>query len=46
VVEGFDHRVAKTGVEVADGKVEAIHAADAELDILDLVLGGVAPHVG
>jgi hypothetical protein len=38
--------VAKTGVEVIDRKVKGVHAADAELDILDLVLGGVALCVG
>ena len=45
-VERFEHRVAKTGVEVIVRKVERVNAADSELDIPDLVLGGVASCVG
>ena len=45
VVERFEDRVAETGVEVIVRKVEPVDAADPELDILDLVLGGVVPCV-
>ncbi len=46
VGERLEYRVAKTGVEVIDRQVEGVHAANAELDILDLVLGRVALCVG
>jgi hypothetical protein len=44
-VERFEGRMAETGVEVIVRKVEPVDAADPELDILDLVLGGIVPCV-
>src|SRR5207248_10923082 len=41
-VERLEHRVAETGVEAAVGKVEAVDARDAELDVLDAVLVSIA----
>ena len=41
-VERLEHRMAETGVEVVVGKVESVHVADSELDVLDPVLGCVA----
>lgn len=39
--ERLEHRMAEAGVEVIGRKVEGIHAANPELDVLDVVVGRV-----